>query len=622
MEAGLKSVILIVDDKEANILAMEGLLHSRDRQFLTATNGNDALKIALNKNIDLVILDVMMPGLDGFEVAQVLKSNKRTKDIPILFASAEKKNHQFQMKGYEEGAVDFLFKPLDPEITKAKVANLLKIQLQKKELIEKISSLEKSRLLINNSADIIWIIDASTLRIEEINRSFSDLMGYSEDEAKKTSILFFLDPNDRTLLQGFSDHPEEQFSFEIKMYTKSRSIRWLNWKVISRFGKWFVNARDITEIREVSRVRDYLATVVKQSNDAIYIQDEHGNIISWNEGAEKIYGYTEEEAIGMKIWNITPEYLVAETLERLKTIIDGGKAISIATKRITKYGKIIDVVYSASVLSDPDSQMKSVAITERDITQQKKADEQIHKLNADLQKSVEQLQSSNRDLESFSYSVSHDLRAPLRVINGYAHLLKEDHSDKLDLDGNRLLDIIQSNALNMGHLIDDLLSLSRLGRKDPEMQMVDMNGLVKSVLEEIAASVNHRATLHIAKLPSAFADPALLKQVWINLVSNAVKYSSKKKKPEIFIDSTTTSKEITYHIRDNGAGFDNKFTDKLFGVFHRLHSLEQFEGTGIGLAIVHRIIMKHRGRVWAEGAVDQGATFYFTLPVPGPENVV
>jgi PAS domain S-box-containing protein len=613
-------VILIVDDKEANILAMEGLLASRDRQLLTATNGNDALKIALNKNIDLVILDVMMPDLDGFEVAQVLKSNKRTKDIPILFASAERETHQFQMKGYEEGAVDFLFKPLDPEVTKAKVASLLKIQLQKKDLIEKISSLEKSRLLINNSADIIGIIDASTLRIEEINRAFSILMGYSEEEAKKTSILFFLDPNDRALLQGFSDHPEEQFSFEIKMYTKSRSIRWLHWKVIARFGKWFVNARDITEIREVSRVRNYLATVVKQSNEAIYIQDENGSIISWNEGAEKIYGYTEEEVIGMKIWNITPEYLVTETLERLKTIIEGGKAISIETKRITKYGKVIDVVYSASVLSDPDSQMKSVAITERDITQQKKADEQIHKLNAELQKSVEQLQSSNKELESFSYSISHDLRAPLRVINGYAQVLKEDFGEKLKAEGNRQLDVIRSNAENMGCLIDDLLSLSRLGRKAVEVSLVEMNAMVKNVLEDFNATAPHQASVHIEKLPAAYADPSLLRQVWVNLISNAIKYSSKKKKPEIHIYSAATSKEITYMVRDNGAGFDSKFTDKLFNVFQRLHSTEQFEGTGIGLAIVQKIVSKHRGKVWAEGAVDQGATFYFTLPVPVPEN--
>jgi PleD family two-component response regulator len=168
-----KSVVLLVDDRPANILVLEKLLEKNDRIFLTAASGQEALKLALSKEIDLIILDVQMPEMDGFEVSQILKSNKRTNDIPIIFASAEKKEHKFMMKGFEEGAVDYLFKPLDPEITKAKVAVLLKLQMQKKELIEKNISLERSALLINNSADIIGIIDASTLRFQEVNQAFT-----------------------------------------------------------------------------------------------------------------------------------------------------------------------------------------------------------------------------------------------------------------------------------------------------------------------------------------------------------------------------------------------------------------------------------------------------------------
>src|ERR1700739_576715 len=171
MKKKSKASILIVDDNQANLVALENMLETSDRTLLIANNGKDALKITLNKDIDLIILDVQMPDMDGFEVAQILKSNKRTRDIPIIFASAEKKEHKFMVKGYEEGAIDYLFKPLDREIAKAKVAVLLQIQLQKKELIEKNILLEKHALLINNSADIISIIDTATFKIEEVNKA-------------------------------------------------------------------------------------------------------------------------------------------------------------------------------------------------------------------------------------------------------------------------------------------------------------------------------------------------------------------------------------------------------------------------------------------------------------------
>jgi response regulator RpfG family c-di-GMP phosphodiesterase len=173
-----KSIILIVDDKHANLLALENVLAGKDRVLLNATSGEEALKVTLQKDIDLIILDVQMPGMDGFEVSQILKSNKRTRNIPIIFVTAESRERKLMMKGYDEGAVDYLFKPLDPEIVKAKVTVLLKIQLQNKELIEKNSSLLKNALLINNSADIIGIIDAATSRIEEINNAFTILLGY------------------------------------------------------------------------------------------------------------------------------------------------------------------------------------------------------------------------------------------------------------------------------------------------------------------------------------------------------------------------------------------------------------------------------------------------------------
>lgn len=613
MEKKQKAVILIVDDKSANILALENLLAEKNRLILTATSGKEALKIVLQKDIDLIILDVQMPDMDGFEVAQILQSNKRTKDIPVIFASAERKEHKFMIKGFEGGAVDYLFKPLDPEIAKAKVSVLLKIQLQKKELIEKNLSLEKAAVLINNSADIIGIIDAETFRIEEINKAFTTILGYSQAETKETALSFFLSNEDRVRVKKLSQQDKEKLSFETRIYCKNRSIKWLHWNVTVRYGKWFVNARDITELRQVERIRNYLATVVKQSNDAIYIHDHEGKIISWNEGAEEIYSYTEKEAVKMNVKNIIPGYKLAQNEELIEKVFAGEKIQDIETERITKHGKLIDVLFSASVITDSENDQKSIAVTERDITQQKIAGEQIRKLNTDLQSNIEQLETVNKELESFSYSVSHDLRSPLRAMNGYSRILQEEYSEQFDENAKRLLNNILANASRMGTLIDDLLEFSRLGRKSVKKSHLNMQQMVENVLNELMPNTG-RHTIRVHPLPPATGDHGLINQVWVNLISNAVKYSVKKENPEIEIGSTQFGGETIFYVKDNGAGFDMKYADKLFGVFQRLHSYEEFEGTGVGLAIVYRIIVKHGGKIWAEAKVDEGAGFYFTLP--------
>lgn len=607
-------VILIVDDKQANLVALEALLGEPGRTILNAQTGEQALTIILNEPIDLIILDVQMPEMDGFEVAQILKSNKRTRDIPIIFASAEKTEHTAQMQGYQEGAVDYLSKPLNPDIAKAKVTVLLKVQAQKKELIEKNASLENASLLINNSADIIGIIDSATFKIDEMNQAFNLILGYSEEETRETPLSFFLSDEDRIMIQELALRDQERMSFETRIYCKDRSIKWLQWRLVSRFGKWFVNARDVTEIKQVEKVRNYLATVVKQSGDAIYIHDQEGRIISWNKGAEQIYGFSEEQALNMQVWNIVPSYSVAETERAILQVLGGERIHDFQTKRITREGKVIDVQFAASLIVDADSEKKSVAVTERDVTERKIAEERIHKLNADLEENIEQLRVMNKDLESFSYSISHDLRAPLRSINGFANILSSDYAALLDEEGQKLLSSVQRNASRMGILIDELLAFSKLGRKAIEKSRVDMNGMVRQILTEFDPAARKKAQLLVHDLPAAQADKILIGQVWTNLISNAFKYSSKIDMPAIEIGAVETPDEIQYFVRDNGAGFNMAYASKLFGVFQRLHRPEEFEGTGVGLAIVHRVVSKHGGKVWAEGAPREGAVFRFTLP--------
>ncbi|MCW3126873.1 MAG: arcB 3 [Bacteroidetes bacterium] len=256
---------------------------------------------------------------------------------------------------------------------------------------------------------------------------------------------------------------------------------------------------------------------------------------------------------------------------------------------------------------------------ERKKDQLLKAEAEIKELNGSLEIKVKertaQLETANRELEAFSYSVSHDLRAPLRVINGFSKVILKTEADKLSKNAYESMHIIMTNAAQMGQLIDDLLNFSRLGRAALVIKPVDMNDIVTAVVHEIKSGYQASPPeIRIQDLSGAKCDPMLMKQVWTNLISNAVKYSRKKENPIIEIGITHRNGSTTYFVKDNGAGFDMQFSDKLFAVFQRLHKVTEYEGTGVGLALVHRIITKHHGKIWADAKVDEGATFYFTLP--------
>jgi light-regulated signal transduction histidine kinase (bacteriophytochrome) len=266
---------------------------------------------------------------------------------------------------------------------------------------------------------------------------------------------------------------------------------------------------------------------------------------------------------------------------------------------------------------DPKEKVAGICISYEDITSRKLVEEQIFELNKDLDKKVQertiQYELVNKELESFTFSVSHDLRAPLRAVNSYAQILEEDYGGKLDADGKQMLKNIENNGKKMGKLIDDLLAFSRLGRKELKRDNVNMNELTKAVAEELNQSFPNHAKIEISELPEVHGDYSLLYQAMLNLMSNAIKYSSKKEKPIIKVFAEEKEGKSIFSIKDNGAGFDMRYADKLFGVFQRLHSEEEFEGSGIGLAIVERIIVKHGGKVWGDGEVNEGASFYFTL---------
>lgn len=249
---------------------------------------------------------------------------------------------------------------------------------------------------------------------------------------------------------------------------------------------------------------------------------------------------------------------------------------------------------------------------------QKQTENKIHKLNAELEQRViartSELETANKELEAFSYSVSHDLRAPLRAVDGYTRMLTEDYGTVLDDEGLRICSVISNGARDMGQLIDDLLAFSRFGRATITPSVIDMTSMARAIFfEQSTPEERDRVDFILPALPDTLGDPSLIRQVWVNLLSNALKFSLKKERALIEVSASQEDDEVIYCVRDNGAGFDMQYANKLFGVFQRLHSIKEFAGTGVGLAIVQRIIVRHGGRIWAEAQVDKGASFYFSL---------
>jgi len=379
--------------------------------------------------------------------------------------------------------------------------------------------------------------------------------------------------------------------------------------------------RDITERREAQEKALLLSSIVENSDDAIIGKDLNGVVVAWNKGAQRIYGYTPDEIVGRHISVLIPPDRSYELPLLLDDLRRGARIEHYETERIRKDDRRIIVSLTMSPIKNAAGYIVGASIIGRDITERKKAEQEIRRLNDDLERRViertAQWEVSNKELEAFAYSVSHDLRAPLRAIDGFSRILLEDHASQLSEEAARYLNIVRKNAVQMGELIDDLLAFSQLGRQQVAKQSVDVRALVRGVLDDLAREQDgRRIQIRIGDLPACEADPVLLKQVFANLLGNALKYTRQRDPAAIEIGVVPQAgkpEPIIYFVRDNGAGFDMRYADKLFRVFHRLHRAEEYEGTGVGLAIVHRIISRHGGRVWADAAVDQGATFFFTL---------
>jgi len=388
-------------------------------------------------------------------------------------------------------------------------------------------------------------------------------------------------------------------------------------------------ARDITERKRAQAALERHAAVLREQAQMLDLanvlaRDLDDRIILWNTGMEKMYGWTRSEALGIRSHDLFKSEL-PEPLEGIKEKLFREGHWEGEIVHFNKEGGKMFVSSQWVLHRDAKGEPAAILEINNDVTERRLAEQEIVRMNQLLEERVEartaELMAANRELEAFTYSVAHDLRAPLRHIDAFARIMHEDFGSVLPAEAKRYLENIRNGSRNMSHLVDDLLNLARVGRQELRRQSVPLGNLVNEVLAELKNETHDRAIeWHIHPLPTAECDSGLMKQVLANLLSNAVKYTRPRKVAVIEVGSDRKNGQTAFFVRDNGVGFNMKYADKLFGVFQRLHRAEEFEGTGVGLATVERIVRKHGGAVWAEAAIDKGATFFFTIPsVDDPE---
>ncbi len=383
----------------------------------------------------------------------------------------------------------------------------------------------------------------------------------------------------------------------------------------------FAAARDITERKRAEEERLsallYARNLIEASLDPLVTVDVEGKITDVNEATVQVTGVPRKLLVGSDFSGYFTEPDKARAGYREVFAKGLVTDYPLALRHVS--GKVTEVLYNASVYRNDKGEVAGVFAAARDVTERRRAEEELRKYHERLEELVRertgQLETANKDLEGFAYSVSHDLRVPLRAIDGFSQQVLKHYADKLDDEGKRYLNVVRDNTKKMSQLIDDILAFSRMGRLGMSMTEIDMGELAHAVFEDLKPNLAGRElSLEITPLPPCHGDLSMLRQVLVNLLGNAIKFTRPREAPLIEVGGRTESTETIYYVKDNGAGFDMQYADKLFGVFQRLHGVTEFEGTGIGLAIVKRIITRHGGRVWAEGKVDEGATFYFALP--------
>ncbi len=519
----------------------------------------------------------------------------------------------------------------DLEVSRRALLSMLEDQ---KRVEEALRGSERSyRLLFESNPNPMWVFDRGTLEFLEVNDLAVEHYGFSREEFLSMTILDIRPVEERArVLENLAKAKDDLRESSLFRHRKQDG-KIILVEISSHAIDWggrrarVVLATDVTERerarRELEASEERFRRAVNDAPFPIMLHAEDGTVVLVSRSWCEITGYSPDELGTVAQWM---ELAYGDGAPQVRSVIEGlygmeHRAIEgdfvIRTRsggeRIWEFG-------TAPLGRLPDGRRLVISMA-TDVTERRQAEAAVRELGAVLEERVRertaQLEASNRELEAFSYSVSHDLRAPLRAVNGYARILLEDHGPQLSEEGRRVIGVIVSEALRMGRLIDDLLRFSRLGRQALSRGLTDTTAMVQGVWDELLANAPCReAELRLGWLPEVWADAALFRQVWLNVVGNALKYSRRQARALIEVSGSIEGSEARFVVRDNGVGFDMKYAGKLFGVFQRLHHSEEFEGTGVGLALSQRLLQRHGGRIWVESAPDQGATFYFTVPVP------
>ena len=493
------------------------------------------------------------------------------------------------------------------------------------------------RTLIDTLPDYIYTKDRECRFLVSNTANVRLLGAVNEEEIRHKSVLDLCPPDlakrfledDRAVIstgEPLLDREEPYFDakgVERTLLTTKRPLRDTAGEIIGLVGI----SRDITEHKQAERAlresEKKFRALFEHSQESIFILDPHDStvvlpVVDCNEIACRQHGYGCEELVGRSFGQIDAAARSPQQVEALVQRVREQGLARVETQHQGKDGICLDLESWVSFITVGNREL--MLYVARDISERRKAEEAIRQLNQDLearvQERTQQLEQANRELEAFSYSISHDLRAPVRAISGFARIIHEDHADQLHGEVGRLFQIVSASAQRMGDLIDDLLAFSRLNAHKPRHTAVNMTSLAESVIAELCQFRDGgTAQFRLDELPDTEGDESMLRQIFTNLLNNALKFSRNSSSPVIEISARRESERLIYSVRDNGVGFDMKYAPKLFKVFQRLHNTEQFEGTGVGLAIVQRIVQRHGGEVWAVSSPGSGSTFSFSLPV-------